>query len=178
LYEHLESKDYLRRDEKTGQWIAQPLVCGFEGDIGQWFSDLVATIFPPKFRGFEGKISLIVDECRDLQSPHTINPALNRLVRQAPIPRVLIAQNTHQLQDWNSASKSVMDELYLFRQQGPRNRALVTEMCGEEVWDIVEKLPQHHCVRYWFKRNGDEKQWEIWDKPEKWYVPIRKGDDK
>lgn len=163
LLEHIYSQDYLDGESPA------PLILNEDAPVADVFGNAIRALFPAKFRGSEGRIAIVVDEARQLQSPHTIDEQLDRLIRQAPIQRVLTVQNTHQLMDWNSATKSVMDEVYLFRQVGPRNRVVAEEHFGPEVAEIVERLPRHHCVRCWFARKSDDDQmFEVWDNPERW----------
>lgn len=166
LFDALEDKTYLQSGKKP-----LPLVLRIDGPTPELFGQAAARLFPAYFR-FRGKISLVIDEARELQSPHWIDPHLNRLVRQSPLDRVCIVQNTHQLMDWNSATKSVTSDFYLFRQLGPRNYTVVTDHFGGEIADIAAKLPKHHLVHCWFDRRDDDKSFEVWDDPSKWFEQI------
>jgi hypothetical protein len=177
LQKHLEDQDYIT---EKGEII--PLVYHVDSDPEESFNELCRVIFPAQFRGFSGRVALVVDESRNLQSSHFINDQLNRAVGQAPLEDVLIIQTTHEIKEWNSKSKSVMDQMFLFYQIGPKNCELVKEFCGEEVAQLisVEFRPKsgtdpkrHYCVRYCFNHIfEDGKQWEVWDDPEMWYTPL------
>lgn len=170
LFDAFDDKRYLPNDE-NGLSRPMPLVLRCEDITPAMFGDAMRRIFPTYFR-FKGKIAVIVDEARELQSPHWIEPQLNRLLRQHPMDRVAIIQNTHQLMDWNSATKSVTDDIYIFRQTGPRNHKVCTEHFGSEVADIAMSLPKHHIVHCWFDNRNTEKPWELMSDPSVWYEQI------
>ena len=177
LMQHLETADYV--DPKTGE--ALPLVYHVDADPVASFDDLCGAIFPPRFEGFQGRVALIVDESRNLQSPHFISPSLDRVVGQAPINDVLIIQTTHEIKEWNSKSKSVMDEMFLFYQKGPANRRLIAEYCGEEVAEIVcdqfrpssdDDPKKHYLVRYSYRRMFESREWEVWQDSSVWHSEL------
>jgi len=72
------------------------------------------------FAAGKGRLALIVDESRTLQSANSIHPGLDRVVGQHPIHDVLIIQTTHEIKEWNSKSKIRHDEVLLFHQKGRR----------------------------------------------------------
>jgi hypothetical protein len=175
LMQHLEDMDYIENG------IPCPLVYHVDADAEKSFADLCARLFPPRFEGWSGRIALIVDESRNLQSHQFISPTLDRLVGQAPIDDVLVIQTTHEIKEWNSKTKSVMDEVYLFYQVGPQNYSRIEELCGTDVADQVQDFAPHskddpvlhHYVRYSFREFFDEgRQWELCDDPRIWYIPL------
>jgi hypothetical protein len=180
LLDYLESGDYIV--EVKGKRVPYPLVYHVDGDPEESFNELCAALFPPMFTKWKGKVALIIDEAANLQSPHQINPALNRLVGQAPIHDILVVQTAHELTEWHSKGKSVMDELYMFYQIGPKNYQRMVDLCGEEVAETVQGFEPkskgdprlHHCVRYSFKEilTADGKRWEVWDEPEVWFADL------
>lgn len=176
LMQHLEDGDYFAKD---GTVI--PLVYHVDDDPEKSFSQLCSALFPPRFEGFSGRIALIVDESRTVQSHNSISPALDRLVGQHPIDDVLVIQTTHEIKEWNSKSKSVMDEVYLFFQIGPQNYDRIADLCGDDVADQVSQFAPHakddpvlhHYVHYSFREFFDGgKQWELCSDPEIWFIPL------
>lgn len=176
LMQHLEDGDYLDRE---GQAI--PLVYHVDADPEKSFSELCEALFPPRFAGWRGRLALLVDESRTLQSHAYIHPSLDRIVGQAPIDDVLVIQTTHEIKEWNSKTKSVMDEMYLFYQIGTHNYDRIADLCGEDVADeVVGFKPEnrddpsiHHCVRYCFREIFDDgREWQTWNDPQIWYLPL------
>lgn len=174
LLEHLEKEDYILKDGYT----TLPLIYRADKPHEEAFTEMAEALFPRRFEGYKGKIAVIVDEANELQSPHTIVPQLRRIVAQAPADKVMVIQATHSISEWNNKCRSTMDELFLFRQIGPRNYTLVQEYCGTEVADIVcdESFPQHHCVQFFFGRR-DGKQFIVRDKPEEWFAPLTSNEE-
>lgn len=174
VFDHFYDRSYLPTKE-NGLTRPSPLVLRCEDVTPAMFGDAARRIFPAYFT-FRGKIALIIDEARALQSPHWIEPQLDRLIRQHPLDRVMIVQNTHQLMDWNSSTKSVTDDVYMFRQHGPRNYKVVCEHFGEEVAEIAANLPNHHLVHCWFSNRGG-KNFEVMSDPNIWYEAISEDSD-
>ncbi len=179
LWDELRTKKYMETDPPS------PII--FRPDGKFELTPIMSMLFPAYFAGFKGKIAIIVDEARQFQSPHWIDDALDRVVRQAPIERVLVIQNTHQLQDWNPATKSVMDDIFIFRQIGKQAIKSTAEQTNDEVAELARNLPEHHLIHYWFNRRSaaqleseDKKRGElnlttnysVWDDPDRWYVPL------
>jgi hypothetical protein len=177
LIEHLRENDYV-----DDEGVAVPLVFHPDADPEESFTQLCAALFPPQFVGFRGRIALLVDESRNLQGPNSICPALDRLVGQAPRDDVLVIQTTHEIKEWNSKSKSVMDEVYLFYQVGPQNYDRIADLCGDEVAETVQGFKPrsrkdpilHHCVHYSFREQlrDDGESWVVIDDPRQWYIPL------
>lgn len=176
LMRHLEDQDYMDANNNP-----LPLVYHVDANPEESFSELCAALFPVRFEGWSGRLALVVDESRNLQSHQFISPALDRLVGQAPIDDVLVIQTTHEIKEWNSKTKSVMDEVYLFYQIGPQNYVRIEELCGSDVAEQVEQFAPHskddpvlhHYVRYSFKEFFDDgRQWELCDDPRPWFIPL------
>lgn len=177
LLDHIDEQDYLPSKD-NGITRPLPLVMRFDGPTPAMFSDVAVRLFPLYFR-FKGKVAIVIDEARELQSPHWIDEQLNRLVRQGPMSRLCVIQNTHQMMDWNSATKSVTDDFYIFRQLGPRNYKVMSEHFGPDIAEIAANLPLHHLVHCYFdRRNGSDQTHEIWDDPSVWYEPISNESNK
>jgi|SRR5882672_875367 len=175
LMEHLHTGDYIVNGRPV------PLVLRVDGPPDVVFSELCANLFPHQFRGWKGRLALIVDESRTLQSANSIHPGLDRVVGQHPIHDVLIIQTTHEIKEWNSKSKSVMDEVLLFHQKGPQNYKRIEDLCGTDVAEVVgthlrpksEDDPcKHHFVRYSFSKMFGSQEWILVDQPETWYTDL------
>jgi hypothetical protein len=174
MMEHLESGDYAQGGEPV------PLVVRVDGPPAIVFDDMCANLFPHQFRGWRGRLALIVDESRNLQSSHQIQPSLDRIVGQAPINDVLIIQTTHEIKEWNSKCKSVMDECLLFYQKGPMNYKRIEDLCDTDCADAVEALKprgdddprKHWFIRYSFSRMFGGREWILCDDPTVWHSEL------
>jgi hypothetical protein len=168
--------DDLEEVIKDGTWKEHVISYRFEGEVDVELEELCEFLFPPRFT--KGAFALIVDEAgsRKIQTFNSIHPALDRAVRQHPTQppqyAVTIIQTSHRLADFHGASKSLMDELYIFNTSSPRDLIALEEHTQmPEVVEIVSTLPKHHCVRYMYARQEDgEPQYEIWDDPSVWYL--------
>lgn len=175
VMDHLETCDYIT---ERGECV--PLVVHVDADPEQTFTDLCTAIFPPRFQGWRGRLALLIDESATLQSPNSISPSLSRVVGQAPINDVLVIQTTHEIKEWNSKSKSVMDECLLFYQVGPQNYTRISDLCGSDVAELVASLEPHsaddprlhHFVRYSFRKMLGAKRFELWSDPSVWYQEL------
>lgn len=170
--------DDLEEVIQDGTWKEHVISYRFDsGDVDCELENLCDFLFPPRFT--KGAFCLIIDEAgsRKIQTYNSIHPALDRAVRQHPTRppefAVTIIQTSHRLADFHGASKSLMDELYIFNTSSPRDIAALEEHTQmPEVVEIVRTLPKHHCVRYLYARQEEgEPQFELWDKPEMWYIP-------
>ena len=164
---YVTNSEELEDAIQTGQWRNGLIVFRPNGlRIEQDFSEMCAVLFNPPKR-FEC-FSLVIDEAKQLQGPHSIDPYLDVAIRQHP-RSVLIVQTTHSLQDWHRASKDLMTELYCFRLIGNSLESVV-DYCdgGPDFRAAIESLPDHHCVRVNFEAAKGESDWEVWDHPELW----------
>jgi hypothetical protein len=133
------------------------------------FEEFLAVLFPPDFR--YRSFSCILDEANKFQTYQTMNPYLDRVLRQAP-RNILVVQTTHSLQDYNRASKDLMDDLYIFRLKGRSLDAMVEYVDGsEELRETVATLPHYHLVHYQFGWH-EGAEFEVWGDPGVWYVPL------
>jgi hypothetical protein len=151
----------------------EPIVYRYDSeDPDEEFSDFCMVLFPPRFP--RGGFSVVIDECNMLQNANSIHPALRRAIKQHPTKpperSVAIIQTTHVLGEFNSKSRSLMNELYMFRIQGVRDLKVVEEHTGnQQVAEIVKNLPQHHCVRYLYSRQAEGKpEYYVWSDPTVW----------
>lgn len=170
--------DDLEEVIKDGTWKEHVISYRFDsGEVDVELEELCDFLFPPRFT--KGAFALVVDEAgsRKIQTFNSINPALDRAVRQHPTKppqfAVTIIQTSHRLADFHGASKSLMDELYIFNTSSPRDlMALEEHTQMPEVSEIVRELPKHHCVRYLYARQeAGIAQYEVWDDPAAWYIP-------
>lgn len=125
-----------------------------------------------------GGYALMIDESAELQSWASIDPLLKKTVAQhckrPPERSVTVIQTNHRLPEFNGKVKTVMAELYTFRTNNPRDLDILLDYSGDpSLSDIVRVLPRHHCVRVRFARQDNGvPQWELWDDPSVWYVPM------
>jgi hypothetical protein len=170
--------DDLEEVIADGAWREHVICYRFDsGDIDTELEEMCEFLFPPRFT--KGAFALVIDEAgsQKIQTFHKIHPALDRAVRQHPTRppeyAVTIIQTSHRLADFHGASKSLMDELYIFNTSSPRDiEALEDHTQMPDLVEIVRVLPKHHCVRYLYARQEEGvAQYEVWDKPEEWYIP-------
>lgn len=109
---------------------------------------------------------LVVDEAWLLQTRGTINGSLANLVRLADNKNFYLIQVAHRPNDFGTATRAQVDEVYLFRQFLPADLDIIQEWCGAEVSQKVSTLPLHHLVRYEICSG----KWEYWNKPEAWHI--------
>ena len=153
-----------------------PIVYRFDsGNAETAFEEMADVLFPPQFT--RGGFALIVDEAGELQGANQINEALKRAIAQHPTKgdfRVSIIQTSHRLPEFHGKTKALLNDLYIFQTTHPRDLQTILDYTGsEEILPIVEKLPQHHLLRYKFARQADGvAQYEVWDNPTVWYVPM------
>lgn len=155
----------------------EPIVYQFDAEPEVAFADMASVLFPPRSEGERGGFALIVDEAGELQGPNTILPELRLAVARHPLEgdlRVHIIQTTHRLAEYSGKTKTVFDHLYIFRTQNPRDLSMLVDFTDSpELVDIVRNLPPHHLVHYAASRREDGRpQWELWDDPGVWFVPM------
>jgi hypothetical protein len=110
---------------------------------------------------------LVVDEAWLLQSRGTVNGSLANLVRLADSKNFYLIQVAHRPNDFGTATRAQVDELFLFRQWLESDLDIIAEWCGEEVAEKVAALPLHHLVRYEICSGKSED----WNKPSAWFMP-------
>lgn len=158
-------------------WKSGPIIYRYDsGDPNTAFSELCDILFPPQFT--KGGFSLVVDEAGQLQTAHSINEQFLRAIKQHPTEphreAITIIQTNHRMAEFHGGCKALMEELYIFQTTDPRGLQALEEHTGlPEMSEVVKNLPQHHCVRYKYGRQADNKQYEIWDNPLVWYSNIK-----
>lgn len=162
-------------------WNDGPLVYRYDTlDANGEFSAVCSVLFPARFS--VGGFAFIVDEAGMLQTANGINDDLLRIVKQHPTEpleeSVTVIQTNHRLAEFHGASKALMNELFIFQTTHPRDLQALEEHTGDpQIIEVVKALPRHHCVRYLYGRQADGvAQYQVWDKPELWYVSL-KGDN-
>jgi len=170
---YVHNPDELQQAIDEEVWERGPIIFRPDGlHVEEDFDGMCSILFSPPER--YAQWALIIDEASQLQKPQSINPQLDRAVRQHP-RTVLVIQTTHSLQDWHRSSKDLMSQLYIFRQQGRSLEAVVDYCDGDEEFrEVVRTLPDHWLVRYDFEAQQGQAQWEVWDDPSMWYVDLRK----
>lgn len=162
-------------------WREGPIVYRYDStDHNAEFGEMTQVLFPPRFP--VGGFALIIDEAGLLQTANSIDENLARVVKQHPTfparESVTVIQTSHRLSEFHGASKALMNELYIFQTTHPRDlETLADHTDGEAaIAEAVRQLPRHHCVRYKYGRQeAGVSQWELWDRPEAWFVPTVGG---
>jgi hypothetical protein len=173
--------DELQNAIQERAWERGPIVYRYDsGDHAEQFGQVTEILFPPRFP--LGGFAFIIDEAGMLQSPHSCDENLSRVVKQHPTfpPResVTIIQTNHRLAEFHGASKALMNELYIFQTTHPRDLETLAEHTdGEQaIAETVAKLPRHHCVKFKYDRQAEGvPQWELMSDPTAWYVPTVSG---
>lgn len=111
-------------------------------------------------------VVLIVDEAWLLQQRGSMNPNLANLVRLADSENFYLIQAAHRPSDFGTATRSQLDEIYLFRQWLASDLDIIREWAGDDIAEKVATLPRFHVIRY----EIGTQTFEVWDKPEAWYL--------
>lgn len=161
------------------RWSNDLLIYRFDsGDVEEEFEKLSEVLFPSRMS--VGGFGLIISEAGDLQTANSINPSLKRALGQHKTRpedhAVTIYQCSHRLAEFHGKSKALIDELYIFDTQHPRDLEAIVEYTQDpQVAEVVSHLPPHHVVRVIMARMATgKKQWEILNDPSRWYVKIGK----
>ena len=117
-------------------------------------------------------VVLIVDEAWMLQQRGQINGSLAQLVRLADSENFYLIQAAHRPSDFNTATRAQIDEFFSFRQWLADDLDILQEWAGAEVAEKIAKLPPHHVIRF----DIGSETWELWAKPEAWYLKNKEGD--
>lgn len=115
-------------------------------------------------------IVIIIDEAASVQTSGSVQPGLERLIRQAP-DTVDIIQSTHRLVDTQRLTRALATDIFMFQSSLSADLDLIASEFNKQVASYVKKLPVYYCIHYWLDRGGIEK-WSLWDKPGEWYVRI------
>lgn len=170
----VQNGDELQDAIDHNEWRKGPIVFRPNATrLREDFQEMCGVLFDPPEKYSGSGFSLVIDEAAQLQGPNSIDPHLDRAVRQHP-RSVLVVQTTHSLQDWHRASKDLMSQLYCFRQVG-RSLKAVVEFCDEDedFEETIRTLPQHWCVRYDFEAVQGQDTWFLLYEPRQWYKPVR-----
>jgi len=136
------------------------------GKSGAEFSRLIGVMLDPPSR-FENW-SLLIDEAATVQSAHSIELDVDRIVRQHPTS-ALVIQTTHSLQDYHRASRDLTDMLVTFRLKG-RSKQAFLEFCdgSEEMSAAIDGLPRHYAIAVDMGAATDEAEFRYIE-PDSWY---------
>jgi hypothetical protein len=111
---------------------------------------------------------LIVDEAWFLQGGMSAHPKLEQIVRLADSKNFYLIECAHRPKDFATRIRAQVDELYIFHQWLEEDLEIVRSWCGDEVANIVSKLPPHHVVRY----EISTRTFQVWTHPEGWHSDI------
>jgi hypothetical protein len=164
----------------------QPIVYRFDSsDHDQEFTDFCSIIFPPRFT--IGGFGVLVDEAGMLQGANSIHPELARAIKQHPMEgqclpgeEVTIVQTMHVLGESWAKGRSLINELYMFRLTSPSDTKAIVEYTGKpELVEVIENLPQHHCVRYINDRQpAGTPEYIVMDDSDEWHIGATANDPK
>ena len=147
------------------------------GKSGAEFSRLIGVMLDPPSRF--NNWALLIDEAATVQSAHSIELDVDRIVRQHPTS-ALVIQTTHSLQDYHRASRDLTDVLVTFRLKG-RSKQAFLEFCdgSEEMSEAIDDLPRHYAIAVDMGAAKDEAEFRYIE-PQTWYgkkAVDRKTDD-
>jgi len=153
--EHLHTGDYIVNGRPV------PLVLRVDGRLMLSSSELCANLFPHQFRGWKGRLALIVDESRTLQSANSISsrPGPRRKVSTRFNDVLIIRQRTRSKNGTARANPSWMKSCS--SPERPAELQRIEDLCGTDVAEVVgthlrpksEDDPcKHHFVRYSFSK--------------------------
>lgn len=117
-----------------------------------------------------GEYTLIVDECSMLMNPSKVHPALERYARTSP-KDVSVILTTHRTVDVHTLFRSLATDWFFFNQQLDRDLETIEDNFGSEVAAASRNLPNYHVIHFWLDTGGTPR-WEVWNKPEDWYIDI------
>jgi len=159
-----EMRDVIARDNPR-EGIRVPLPIVFRSDDPERdISDFVLIVL-----GY-GDCSVIVDEASFLQSPHSLHPALSRLIRKGPkqIKNRDFFLTQHRPQDCNGLVAGMAHEYIFFETTLDRDLERIEEWCGPEVAERVAKLG----FRDWLGYNVGSKRFYVNNAPDSWRVDL------
>jgi len=176
----LDELDEMITDPKFIEVAYQPLGINTESEsieVSEEFDNFFSVIGVEHHLGFGerasrknlGPIILFVDEAWLIKS----NDNLSRLVRLADSKNFYLIQAAHRPTDFGNATRSQLDEVFLFRQGLADDLEIVEEWAGEEIAERVRTLPPFHVVRY----EITTERFEVWDSPKDWYLKNDANDE-
>jgi hypothetical protein len=167
--------DDLQLAIEEGEWKSgEPIIYRPQGSTEDEFRGVCSVLFPPYFT--LGGFAFLIDEAGELQNAHGVNDDLIRVIKQHPTfppeKSVMVIQTNHRLAEYNNSCKALLDELYIFQTTLPGDIETLEKHTGiPKLGTIVQQLPQHHCIRYYYGRRAGQ-QYEIWNDPSQWYEKI------
>lgn len=121
-----------------------------------------------------GDYTLILDECSMLMSPNKIEDHLERYARTSP-KDVSVILTTHRSVDVHPLFRSLSTDWFLFHQFQDRDLEVIADNFGPDVARASAELPEYHAIHFWLATGGAP-EWNVWDKPEAWYIDIGRID--
>lgn len=140
-----------------------------ESDPERAFSVTMETLDGGQWRWSD--YTLIVDESSMLQRPQSMHPALARLIRQAP-DDVCVIQTLHRPSETHPTVRALVTDCFFFQAHIARDLEVIEQTYGAEVAAKVSRLSQHHVLHWWLGAGGIPR-YEVWDKPEEWFIELR-----
>lgn len=114
--------------------------------------------------------ALIVDESMLLQKPARLDPSLDRFLRRSPSD-VYVIQTCHRLFELHSLSRYLVDEVYVFRLELPRERELIAKQFDEQLAIEVATLGDREYAK-WQRSNTGRSSFYRQPDATVWYVDL------
>jgi hypothetical protein len=163
-----EMESFLRSDGVASARTPVVIIYRPAGDVETHFDEFASVMW--KY----GNYTLIIDEAHNLQKPQSVNPWLNKFIRQAPTEAdaphtVNLIQCMHRPQDANGIVVSQATHLIFFRFTKERDLKVVENECGLDCATAVRDLQGREFVIYFV----DDERFEVVDDTTSWYEEIR-----
>lgn len=121
-------------------------------------------------QGQEVSLAFLVDEARIIDTPSYIPQSLDSIMRMAPRKEVDVIFTAHRPSDISVDIRAIADFWCMFQITQEHDLKVISERCGEEVAEIVSRLPAHHLL-IWNDALGKH---FVMDRPELWFRDIKK----
>lgn len=185
FYSPLEFSDSARLQDFLSREQPQHFEIVFRpqaGMIEDQFSEMVLAI---RGAGLSDNFGIVIDEASLLQSPHTMNPELEWLIRQAPqsgrlsssgraFKGVTVIQTSHRPIDYHGDVRSLVSDWWIFPTRYQKDidwiRANLPRDIAEQALMESEGLRRFQCVHVWF--DGGQGKFSVWRNSEKWNIKI------
>lgn len=158
-------EQFMERAERSGEIEIARLGPLDQQDIDRHFQDLSDALW--EWDDF----SLVIDESMLLQNPMRRHPALDRFIRRSTAG-MFIVQTCHRMFELNSLSRFLVDELYAFRLELPRERKLITDQFDSELGQVVSELEDREYAKWYRTATG---RTYFYRQPDSsiWFVDLR-----
>lgn len=158
-------EQFMERAERTGEIEIARLGPLDQQDIERHFQDMADALW--EWDDF----ALIIDESMLLQNPMRRHPALDRFIRRSTAGMYVI-QTCHRMFELNQLSRFLVDELYAFRLELPRERKLITDQFDVELGQVVSELEDREYAK-WYRTDTGRTYFYRQPNSECWYVDLR-----